>query len=57
MAEVEHFYDPLDRDHPKFSSIADVELPLFSSIAQEAGEREPVMMRIGEAVGSGLVSN
>ena len=32
-------------------------MPLFSAPAQEEGQREPVMMTIGEAVGSGMVGN
>jgi len=33
MAEIEHFVDPTDKSHPKFGSIADVELPLWSAVA------------------------
>ena len=31
MGEIEHFVDPLDKSHPKFSSIEDVKLPLLSN--------------------------
>jgi glycyl-tRNA synthetase len=31
MAEIEHFYDPECKTHPKFSSIADHRIPLYSA--------------------------
>jgi len=57
MAEIEHFVDPQDKSHPKFASLADVELPLFSAADQEEGKREPVKMKIGDAVAQGVVGN
>ena len=57
MAEIEHFVDPQDKSHVRFSTIADIELPLWSAEAQDAGERNPVMMRMGDAVESGVVGN
>lgn len=57
MAEIEHFVDPMDKSHPKFCTVADIELPLWSAPAQENNEREPVMIKIGEAVSSGMVGN
>lgn len=33
MAEIEHFVDPTDKSHPKFGTIADTELPLWSAVA------------------------
>ena len=57
MAEIEHFVDPQDKSHVRFHTIADIELPLWSAAAQDAGERNPVMMRMGDAVESGVVGN
>jgi glycyl-tRNA synthetase len=37
MGEIEHFYDPQNTSHPKFDSIADMKLPLFSADDQENG--------------------
>lgn len=52
MGEIEHFVDPLDKNHPKFDSVAHLKLPLYSAKAQEAGEKEWVKdLTIGEAVG------
>jgi len=35
MGEIEHFIDPLDKSHCKFSLIADDMLPLWTAAAQE----------------------
>ncbi|XP_066147370.1 glycine--tRNA ligase [Euwallacea fornicatus] len=56
MAEIEHFCDPNDKDHPKFETIKDVILLLYSASNQmdgKAAERKT----IGEAVAKGLVAN
>ena len=39
MAEIEHFLDPQNKNHPKFESVAHMKLPLFSAHDQEAGIR------------------
>ena len=58
MAEVEHFVDPdSGKTHPKFASVADVELPLLSRDIQAEGGSKPTTVRIGDAVKSGLVDN
>jgi len=31
MAEIEHFVDPLNKNHPKFKSVAHIKLPLLSA--------------------------
>lgn len=56
MAEIEHFVDPSDKQHPKFKSVADLKLTLFSACNQVDG-KEPVVMPIGEAVTQGIVDN
>lgn len=56
MAEIEHFVHPNNKDHPKFASIADKKLVLFSSDAQLTTGRTQ-LISIGEAVKSGLVNN
>ncbi|KAK8394968.1 hypothetical protein O3P69_006031 [Scylla paramamosain] len=56
MAEIEHFCDPDDKNHPKFAQVADTEMVLYSGCAQMDGESAK-RMTIGEAVhGSGLSS-
>uniref|UniRef100_A0A6B2L064 glycine--tRNA ligase n=1 Tax=Arcella intermedia TaxID=1963864 RepID=A0A6B2L064_9EUKA len=49
LAEIEHFVDPLDKSHPKFASVADYVLPLFSRVRQK--EQTGIeKMTIGSAV-------
>jgi len=51
MAEIEHFCDPTILTHPKFASIQDTEMTLFSACDQMDGKK-PKSMTIGEAVKS-----
>ncbi|XP_032821030.2 glycine--tRNA ligase [Petromyzon marinus] len=56
MAEIEHFVDPTDKQHPKFENMADLELSLYSGQAQTSG-RSPQRMRLGDAVQQGIINN
>ncbi|XP_046395890.1 glycine--tRNA ligase [Ischnura elegans] len=56
MAEIEHFCDPSDKDHPKFESIRNVKLQLYSACNQMDG-KSAVAVPIGDAVDQGLVAN
>lgn len=56
MAEIEYFIDPLDKKHPKFSSVANIVLPLLHRKAQSEGH-PPESMSIGEAVSKGIIAN
>lgn len=49
MAEIEHFVDPNEKDHPKFQSVADLHLYLYSAKAQVSGQSAR-KMRLGDAV-------
>lgn len=49
MAEIEHFCDPDNKDHPKFSSVADLNLTLYSACNQMEGKSAEVK-NLGEAV-------
>ena len=49
MAEIEHFVDPLKKDHPRFKEVENVELPLLSAQAQMSGGKVSIFS-IGEAV-------
>lgn len=58
MAEIEHFIDPLNKNHPKFQTVAHMKLPLFSATDQEAGIRKANSeLTIGEALAQGTVQN
>ncbi|MFT7813861.1 glycine-tRNA ligase [Arapaima gigas] len=56
MAEIEHFVDPNEKVHPKFESVADLEVTLYSSKAQTSGQSAHVM-KLGDAVGQGVINN
>lgn len=49
MAEIEHFVDPNEKVHPKFSSVADLDITLYSSKAQTSGQSAQIW-RLGDAV-------
>ncbi|XP_068588447.1 glycine--tRNA ligase [Cebidichthys violaceus] len=56
MAEIEHFVDPNEKIHPKFSNVADLDILLFSSKAQTSGQSAHIM-RLGDAVEQGVINN
>ncbi|NXL58526.1 GARS ligase, partial [Chordeiles acutipennis] len=49
MAEIEHFVDPSEKNHPKFQNVADLNILLYSSKAQVSGQSAHIM-RLGDAV-------
>lgn len=49
MAEIEHFLDPSEKNHPKFQNVADLNILLYSSKAQVSGQSAH-LMRLGDAV-------
>uniref|UniRef100_A0A4W2FSJ3 Glycine--tRNA ligase n=1 Tax=Bos indicus x Bos taurus TaxID=30522 RepID=A0A4W2FSJ3_BOBOX len=56
MAEIEHFVDPSEKDHPKFQNVADLYLYLYSAKAQVSGQSAR-KMRLGDAVEQGVINN
>ncbi|KAG8443517.1 hypothetical protein GDO86_012062 [Hymenochirus boettgeri] len=56
MAEIEHFVDPKEKQHPKFGNVADLNILLYSSKAQLSGESAH-KMRLGDAVEQGVIDN
>ncbi|MBN3312572.1 GARS ligase, partial [Atractosteus spatula] len=56
MAEIEHFVDPNDKNHPKFQNVANLEIMLYSSKAQTSGQSAQ-MMKLGDAVEQGVINN
>jgi len=56
MAEIEHFCDPRDKSHPKFSQVKDTVMKLYSACNQMDG-KSAESITIGEAVATGLVAN
>ncbi|RNA08825.1 Glycyl-tRNA synthetase [Brachionus plicatilis] len=56
MSEIEHFVDPSDKSHPKFTSVQNVEIVLYSAENQVSGQPAQTV-KIGDAVRNGLVNN
>ncbi|OWF40012.1 Glycine--tRNA ligase [Mizuhopecten yessoensis] len=57
MAEIEHFCDPeLKSTHPKFDTVADLELTLYSACNQMDG-KAPEKKKINDAVREKLIAN
>lgn len=54
MCEIEHFCD--SKDHPKFESVKNTEMLLYSADNQEQG-RSAEVITIGDAVARGMVNN
>lgn len=51
MSEIEHFVDPSDKSHPKFSNVENVEVILYSAENQVSGKSAQAI-KIGDAVRS-----
>lgn len=49
LAEIEHFVDPEDKSHPKYSEVADLEFLMFPREEQISGQSAK-RIRLGEAV-------
>ncbi|GCB81397.1 hypothetical protein scyTo_0022169, partial [Scyliorhinus torazame] len=56
MAEIEHFVDPNEKIHPKFSAVADLQILLYSGQAQTSGQSAQ-KQRLGTAVEQGIINN
>ncbi|KAG8379652.1 hypothetical protein BUALT_Bualt07G0111300 [Buddleja alternifolia] len=56
LAEIEHFVDPDDKSHPKFSEVEKSEFLMFPREDQVSG-RAARSIPIGQAVSQGIVNN
>ncbi|CAI5473099.1 unnamed protein product, partial [Closterium sp. Yama58-4] len=56
LAEIEHFVSPTDKSHPRFPSVADLSFLLYPR-AEQLGPKQPVTMRLGDAVEKGIINN
>ncbi|CAM0904830.1 unnamed protein product [Alopecurus aequalis] len=56
LAEIEHFVDPEDKSHPKFSDVSDLEFLMFPREEQLTG-RSASKLKLGGAVSEGTVNN
>jgi glycyl-tRNA synthetase len=56
VAEIEHFIDPNDKTHPKFETIANLEIQLYSAENQVNG-KSAQLIRLNDAVQSKLINS
>jgi len=56
LAEIEHFVNPEDKTHPRFSQVADLVLNLFPRDIQIT-TKATIQMSVGEAVSKGIIAN
>ncbi|KAL6559547.1 hypothetical protein OROGR_004664 [Orobanche gracilis] len=56
LAEIEHFVDPEDKSHPKFSEVSKLGIFMLPREDQMCG-RPATELSIGEAVSKGIVNN
>ena len=57
MAEIEHFVDPQDKRHEKFSQVRNVRLRVLPRDTQAAGRTDLTSITVGEAVETGVIAN
>ncbi|OMO87208.1 Glycyl-tRNA synthetase / glycine--tRNA ligase [Corchorus capsularis] len=56
LAEIEHFVDPEDKSHPKYSEVANLEFLMFPRDEQMSGQSAKRIC-LGDAVSKGIVNN
>nr|XP_043613169.1 glycine--tRNA ligase, mitochondrial 1-like [Erigeron canadensis] len=56
LAEIEHFVDPDNKDHPKYATVTNLEILMFSRDEQES-QQSAKRLCLGEAVSKGIVNN
>ncbi|RZC90890.1 hypothetical protein C5167_028723 [Papaver somniferum] len=56
LAEIEHFVDPEDKSHHKFSEVVDLELLMFPR-EEQMPRKDAVKLRLGDAVSNRTVNN
>jgi len=57
MAEIEHFVDPEDKSHHKFSTIENDILPLWTADNQEVNGPVITDVTLKECVEKGIINN
>lgn len=57
MAEIEHYVDPLNKNHRRFHEVKDVKMIFLTREAQISGKEHVVEMTVGEAVSEGILDN
>ncbi|XVE66080.1 hypothetical protein DITRI_Ditri08aG0052500 [Diplodiscus trichospermus] len=56
LAEIEHFVDPEDKSHPKYSEVVNLEFLMFPR-EEQMSSQSAKKMQLGDAVSKGIVNN
>jgi glycyl-tRNA synthetase len=56
MGEIEHFLDPLNKDHVKYDLVKHIVVPLFKG-QDQLDNKQPVEMSLEEAINTGMLYN
>ncbi|KAI8066512.1 glycyl-tRNA synthetase [Gongronella butleri] len=57
MAEIEHFVDPENKNHPHFADVKDLVITILPKDVQLSGKTETLHITIGEAVEKKIIDN
>jgi glycyl-tRNA synthetase len=57
MAEIEHFVDPKNKNHPRFKEVENLKCVFLPKGVQQSGKQDLTTMTVGEAVASRMVDN
>ncbi|EOR03907.1 hypothetical protein E3P81_01710 [Wallemia ichthyophaga] len=57
MAEIEHYVDPLKKNHPRFNEVENVQLQILPNEVQVEGKTDLTKITVGEAVKKGIIDN
>ncbi|KAI8985502.1 glycyl-tRNA synthetase [Pilobolus umbonatus] len=57
MAEIEHYVDPENKNHPKFDEIKDIKLTLLPKGVQMSGKTTTSVMTVEEAIKQKIIDN
>ncbi|KTW28318.1 glycine-tRNA ligase [Pneumocystis jirovecii RU7] len=56
MAEIEHYFDPSNKDHKRFHEVQDVKIKFLTREMQASGN-EAIEITVGESVFEGIIEN
>lgn len=57
QAEIEHFVNADNKDHPKFKSVSNISINLYGRAQQMAPPFRAVQSTVGDAVAEGIIAN
>lgn len=57
MAEIEHYVDPENKDHPRFDEVKDIVITILPKDVQLSGKTTTSQITVGEAVAKKIIDN